>query len=262
MTALKNHPSKWLRSDAASAFDRAEDDHGRFSVNSAGRTEAEQQELIRRWDRGGAANRPPYLYSPARPAKNSNHVRNGGVAVDLGDWRRFATICEAYGFRHSYPGGDPVHFDFVGVPSIPAGTVPQIVGFSQDTLNRQNFLNSRTWRIVADGIEGPRTRLAYKEYQAYLKSRGWYSGAIDGVWGPGTEAGHKKEVAAAAAQPVPRGALNYRLIQQGLNKFGYGLAVDGVWGRRSSNALADFQRKHGLYVDRIVGPKTRAALGI
>lgn len=58
------------------------------------------------------------------------------------------------------------------------------------------------------------------------------------------------------------GALTYADIQRGLNKFGYNLAVDNNWGPKSSNALADFQRRNGLTIDRIVGPKTRAALGI
>ena len=114
MTTLRNHPGYWLCDDAAADFDRAEADHGVFIVNSAGRTVAEQQHLINRWNQGGPANRPPYLYKPAMPARTSNHVANGGVAVDLADWRRFAQICERYGFRHTYPNSDPVHFDYVG----------------------------------------------------------------------------------------------------------------------------------------------------
>lgn len=184
MATLKNHPGKWLRDDAAAQFDRAEAEHGVFAVNSAGRTEAEQQNLINRWNKGGAANRPPHLYEPAEPAATSNHVKNGGVAIDVADWRRFAVVCEEYGFKHTYPTGDPVHFDFVGLDQ----TDPR---FDQNTFNRQMFLNSRGWDLVPDGREGPLTRKAYKEYQTFLRAWG-YDGLIDGVWGPGTQAAHQK----------------------------------------------------------------------
>lgn len=114
MATLKNHPGKWLRDDAAAAFNAAEDKHGVFVVNSAGRTLAEQQALIDRWNRGGKYNRPPFLFQPAMPARTSNHVQGGGVAVDLDNWRDFKFVCAEFGFRHTYPSGDPVHFDFVG----------------------------------------------------------------------------------------------------------------------------------------------------
>ena len=96
MATLRNHPGFWLRDDAAAAFDRAEAENGVFIVNSAGRTVAEQQDLINKWNRGGTYNRPPYLYRPASPANTSYHVKDGGIAVDIGDWRRFAQICERY----------------------------------------------------------------------------------------------------------------------------------------------------------------------
>lgn len=121
MTNLKNHPNFWMRDDACQAFNRVEDDHGLFTVNSAGRSAAEQNELIARWDRGGAANRPPYLYQPARPAESSNHVSNGGIAIDLGNWQSFLAVCAPYGFTHPFPS-DVVHFEFHGAaaPSAPA----------------------------------------------------------------------------------------------------------------------------------------------
>lgn len=45
-----------------------------------------------------------------------------------------------------------------------------------------------------------------------------------------------------------------------LNNFGYGLAVDGDHGPKTSAAVRDFQSKHGLVVDGIVGPQTLGAL--
>lgn len=49
-------------------------------------------------------------------------------------------------------------------------------------------------------------------------------------------------------------------LQERLNKFGYKLVVDGIFGSKTDLAVRDFQRKHGLRVDGIVGPETRKAL--
>ena len=49
-------------------------------------------------------------------------------------------------------------------------------------------------------------------------------------------------------------------IQGLLNTFGYKLAVDGIVGPVTMNAIVDFQKKNGLVADGIVGPKTMAVL--
>lgn len=254
MARLKNHPGFWLRDDAAAAFDAAEDKYGIFTVNSAGRTVAEQQEAINRWNQGGTYNRPPYLYQPANPPESSNHVAGGGKAVDIGDWRRFASIAGEFGFQHTYPDGDPVHFDFVG--GVSSAVRDQV------TADRQAFLNSRGWTLVVDGIEGPLTRQAYAEYQSQLNQI--FPGSnldVDGKWGPATQAVHQKfwdSLNNPSSRPSSKsaGELNYADIQAALNRHGYNLAVDNIWGPKSSNALADFQSRNGLKVDRLVGPNT------
>ena len=78
---------------------------------------------------------------------------------------------------------------------------------------------------------------------------------------------------AAAADPnrnpynEPTKAVRYnskgndvRWMQYALNKKGAHLAVDGVAGPNTINALRDFQLKAGLTVDGICGEKTRKAL--
>lgn len=113
MGALKNHPGMWLRDDAAAAINALEDKYGVIRINSAGRTPAEQNELIRRWDRGGWQNRPPYLYEPARPAERSNHVANGGIAVDVYNYTSDRAKLNEFGFEW-YGNGDRVHYTFIG----------------------------------------------------------------------------------------------------------------------------------------------------
>lgn len=55
-------------------------------------------------------------------------------------------------------------------------------------------------------------------------------------------------------------AYSIRDIQNLLNKFGYGLKVDGLNGPKTQGAIRDFQSKHGLTVDGIVGDHTWGAL--
>lgn len=198
MARLTNHSSAyWLRDDAASAFNRMEAERGFIDLNDAGRTEGEQQELINRWNRGGAANRPPYLYQPAMPASASNHVRGGGLAFDTSEWRRVKEFAHLYGFKW-LGNGDPVHFDFVGG----GGGAPASSG-DQVTRDRQAWLNhSRGAGLAVDGVEGPATKAAYKAYQSFLGV------AADGVWGPATQAAHQKyydSVNAPAAPAAPSG---------------------------------------------------------
>lgn len=119
VTGLKNHPGFWLEDSAAAAFDAYEDAHGILELNSAGRYEHEQQELIDRWHAGGKWNRPPYLYRPAEPADQSPHVRGGGRAVDVEDYRKFREHSEDFGFVW-FGESDPVHFDFRGWNGKPA----------------------------------------------------------------------------------------------------------------------------------------------
>ncbi len=54
-----------------------------------------------------------------------------------------------------------------------------------------------------------------------------------------------------------------RTVQTKLKRWGYYKgSVDGIYGAKTKQAVKDFQRKNGLAVDGIVGPKTAAALGM
>lgn len=49
-------------------------------------------------------------------------------------------------------------------------------------------------------------------------------------------------------------------LQQQLKDLGYNIAVDGKFGSATEQAVKDFQSKHGLVSDGVVGPKTWEAL--
>ncbi|MBR7839622.1 peptidoglycan-binding protein [Actinospica durhamensis] len=51
-----------------------------------------------------------------------------------------------------------------------------------------------------------------------------------------------------------------KCVQQGLDFFGYGLAVDGSYGSLTTAAVEKFQSTYGDSVDGIVGPQTGHSL--
>lgn len=70
---------------------------------------------------------------------------------------------------------------------------------------------------------------------------------------------------AAEAASVSYGARgdDVKKIQTALKKWGYYKgSVDGIFGSGTLAAVKSFQKKNGLAVDGVVGPKTAAALGI
>ena len=63
---------------------------------------------------------------------------------------------------------------------------------------------------------------------------------------------------------IRRGATGelVKVLQNELIMSGYELVVDGVFGKKTEEAVKDFQRNNGLTADGIVGPKTWTALGV
>ncbi len=49
-------------------------------------------------------------------------------------------------------------------------------------------------------------------------------------------------------------------IQDGLKRIGYNILIDGDFGPTTERRVIDFQRKHGLIADGLVGPKTYCVL--
>ncbi|MBX7550175.1 peptidoglycan-binding protein [Streptomyces sp. tea 10] len=98
--------------------------------------------------------------------------------------------------------------------------------------------------ITADGQFGPATLTATKTFQSA------HGLGVDGQIGPQTWS--------ALIVQVQQGSTgdDVRAAQVELNRFGYGLAVDGSFGSGTDSAARAFQSAHGLGVDGQVGPQT------
>jgi peptidoglycan hydrolase-like protein with peptidoglycan-binding domain len=62
-----------------------------------------------------------------------------------------------------------------------------------------------------------------------------------------------------SANPIKNEDVRY--LQQVLNKKGYLVATDGMFGPKTEQAVIKFQKQQQILVDGIVGPQTWIALG-
>ncbi len=108
----------------------------------------------------------------------------------------------------------------------------------------QYLLRHRGYTITVDGAFGPGTESVVKQFQS---ANGL---SADGVVGANT---WSKLVVTLDA-----GANNnaVRALQTQLNKHGYSLTVDGVWGSQTTSAISDFKADHYLGGGTTVGPTT------
>lgn len=122
--------------------------------------------------------------------------------------------------------------------------------------------------------------------QARLSTLGYYTSAVDGVWGSRTASAVKKfqsayglksdgTVGSATAKalgiriPINGGissgktTANVAAIQARLKTFGYYKStVDGAWGSKTLAAVLAYQSNSGLTVDGVVGGGTARKMGI
>lgn len=125
--------------DSLEAAARSVNDY--ITLNSAFRSSAEQY-LLYKWYQHGQCG----ITLAAAPG-SSNH--EGGRAIDTSNYNYWAGTLSNYGWAHSYPSSDPVHFDYTQVSDIAS---QNLLAF-QRLHNRYNP-NSK---ISEDGEYGPQT---------------------------------------------------------------------------------------------------------
>lgn len=200
--------------------------------------------------------RQPFTGVPAATPGTSNH--GWGRAVDCSGFGYIGSTVHQWmqdncaRFGYSWATGRAVreawHWEYVGA-----------IGYAQDQGVRdgQTLLNRFGYNLVVDGVNGPATKAAVKDFQSK-------NGLVaDGILGAKTKAVMDRLLAPApavvVAKPIPynRGVADGQNL---LNRFGYKLAVDGINGPATIAAVKHFQAKHRLTADGVLGPKTKAVM--
>ena len=133
-----------LQESAASALAQAAAAANDYiTLNSATRSSA-QQYVLYQWYRNAYCG----IGLAAKPG-TSNH--EGGRAIDTSYYSYWTPLLAPYGWVHSYPDSDPVHFDYLAAQDL-----------AQENLKAFQRLYNRNegGSLVEDGLYGPATEAA------------------------------------------------------------------------------------------------------
>ena len=188
------------------------------------------------------------------------------AAVDSGAYQNFAKDAAGYGIcQWTSAGRKAGLLDYARSKAVSIGDMVMQLEYLMKELNGayKGVLNgiqsAETIRqasdIVLTQFERPadqsenakkyRAGLGEKLYEEYKKAGG--TNTIQNPY-------------AAPTQNVQMAREEVRWIQYQLNSKGYRLAIDGIWGNRTEEAVRAFQADHGLVVDGICGKLTIAEL--
>lgn len=119
----------------------------------------------------------------------------------------------------------------------------------------QKWLNSYgNYGLAVDNIAGQATKKALvKAYQNELNKQFNTGLVVDGLWGV------KTRNATVTVRKGAKGNLS-RILQMALVIKGHNIAIDGIFGKDTYNAVKSFQKKFGLAVDGTPGKATFAKL--
>ncbi|MFC7456916.1 peptidoglycan-binding protein [Brachybacterium sp. GCM10030267] len=194
----------------------------------------------------------------------------GGVAV-LGAVTAGAAFTGADTARAQSPAPAPATVGTVrgataptvapAAPSSKYSAVKLRLGARGDAVSHlQSQLNAKGASIATDGVFGPNTLRAVKNFQSSARI------AVDGVVGPntwgalagGSSSGSGTSAPSSSQPKLREGSRGsaVRTLQSALNDRGSSLTVDGVFGSRTASAVRGLQSAAGIKVDGVVGPNT------
>lgn len=120
------------------------------------------------------------------------------------------------------------------------------------------------WVVEAMGTNKGvvKSRISDKKWTYWGLAKGVEFDFIPGQETPKTTTDASKETVKIVYPTLRRGARGDLVaqLQTFLSKDGSSLAIDGIFGPGTQSAVRSFQKRHGLVVDGIVGPKTWAEL--
>ena len=148
--------------------------------------------------------------------------------------------------------------------SEPATTTEHTIAITSESQGRQVEMLQEALGISADGVYGPETEEAVRNFQSA------HGLAVDGIVGPATLAALRGHSAHAASSGVRRDAVNFTPSAEGEGsgdavsrlQSALDLPTDGVFGPETEAAVKRLQARHGLSVDGVVGPATWGVLGV
>jgi lysozyme family protein len=235
------HP--YLQTPAVASLNRAINDRGQqMIVNSAYRTIAQQAVLFQHFQ-----NKQCGIRAAAQPG-NSNH--NSGLGIDIEDAVGWRPYLEKYGW--DWIGSfDPMHFDYV------RSGAKDLKSLSIKAFQQLWNLNHPKQTIAEDGIWGMQTFMALQA----TSCSGFKSVAAKRI--PAVVVPATLEVKPMIGS-LRRGDRNEQvmLLQQALNRKGYKVKVDGIFGVSTHLAVQSLQDAYGLDIDGVVGIATKRALGL
>lgn len=143
-------------------------------------------------------------------------------------------------------------------PSFVQPLSPPALGALQDRLRQQGFYTGRV-----DGAWGPESQTALERFQQArgLQVSGQVNAATLTMLGLDPVAMIAPPPAAPAADPLSPPVI--RMVQHQLRRLGhYRGSADGVWGPGTQRALERFQQANGLQSTGQMNPATAQALGL
>lgn len=130
---------------------------------------------------------------------------------------------------------------------------------------QQKLKNLGYYTAAVDGIYGSRTTAAVRKFQQdnRLKVDGIVGSQTLGALGLSVGSSGGGNTVSAATIRAGSSKEDIKKVQQKLKTYGdYKLAVDGIYGSGTIAAVKNFQQRNGLTVDGIVGAQTLRALGL